>query len=267
MERLQLAIEKARERRNNRVPATRRNHPSNVDLTWEGLEAFEPDASLLRRKRVITTVRAKGRTAIDMLRTRLLTLMYENRWRRVMVTSPTPGCGKSTVTANLAFALQRQTELRSVVMDLDLTRASLGGLIGLKPTHDISALLSGEVTPPEQLRRVGSNLAFSVSGRGDPNRSELIKSSTALRAIEAIEADFRPDIMLFDFPPFFATDDTIAAARFVDCAIIVSEAGRSSVSEVDITERDLAQYTQIAGIVLNKCRYEERGASYGAGYD
>ena len=43
-------------------------------------------------------------------------------WKRLAVTSPGPGCGKSTVTMNLAFALARQPDIRTLVIDLDLRR-------------------------------------------------------------------------------------------------------------------------------------------------
>ncbi len=256
MERLNAAIEQARRRR-NAVPepdAVVAPHRGDSDLRWQALREFEPDPRQLSRNRIFANVRGKPKNSIDMLRTRLIKLMQEKGWKRVMITSPTPGCGKTTLVANLAQALQRQPDLRAIAMDLDMPRSNLGRLLGLSPSHGVEEYLSGKVDAQDHLYRIGANLAVSVSGNKSGDSSELIKASLTQKRIDALDKEYAPDVMLFDFPPYFATDDTIAAARFVDCAIIVGAAEQTSVAEIDATERDLSQYTNVAGVVLNKCR-------------
>ena len=46
--------------------------------------------------------------AFDILRTRLLHGLAEKGWKRIAVTSPTHGCGKSFVAANLALSLAQR---------------------------------------------------------------------------------------------------------------------------------------------------------------
>ncbi len=48
----------------------------------------------------------------------------------------------------------------------------------------------------------------------------------------------------------------------VDAVIIVAGAETSTVSQIDEVEREIAQYSNIAGIVLNKCRFMEEGYGY-----
>lgn len=263
MEKLQAAVEKAQKRRLIWAePANLARHGADIALAWQELPAFEPDVKKLARRRVAANTRGPARTAIDLLRTRLLKLMQQNGWKRVMITSPTPGCGKSTVTANLAMAMQRQTESRILLMDLDLPVASLGGILGLTPQHDVPDLLSGRVSPDEQMYRIGTNLAVSVSARGYPEHTEILKSSQAQRQIEELDSQFGPDIVLFDFPPLFSSDDAIAGARYADCALIVAAAGQTSITDIDTTERDLSQYTNVAGVILNKCRFMSKTSQF-----
>jgi Mrp family chromosome partitioning ATPase len=267
MEKLQVAIEHARRQREGVQPDRTEKPPTGQDDKWLALEEFQPKPRTLRRNRIQAGLDASpARTAIDMLRTRLLSQMRENGWTRVMVTSPTPGCGKSTLTANLAVALQRQSDLRIIAIDLDLRRAAMAPLLGMKPKADVKALLSGEVEAAAQMQRIGANLAISASAHPIKKPTDLLKLPTTKARLDALARDYAPDVFLIDVPPVFSNDDAIAAARFVDCAIIVGAAEQSSVADYDQAERDLAQYTNIAGIVLNKCRYPDKHSSYDYGY-
>jgi len=59
------------------------------------------------------------------------------------------------------------------------------------------------------------------------------------------------------------TDDMMAFAGEVDCVLLVAAAEASTIKEVDTCERELAAQTNVLGVVLNKCRYTDRGAGYG----
>lgn len=260
MEKLQAAIISARRRRDaflgpaqGAEPAT--TMPSSAAAAWEALTPFVPDPKVLAKHRVIANTRGPARNALDMLRTRLLNLMRENGWRRLMITSPTRGCGKTMVAANLALAVQRQVDLSTLLMDFDLIGAQLGKTLGILPEHGVADLLAGTVKPADQMVRVGDNLAVSASRSGGFEHGELLKAAATEAFIQEIDETFAPDLMIFDFPPVFANDEVIAAARFVDCALIVGASEQTSVAELDMTERDLAQYTNIAGVVLNKYRF------------
>ena len=68
--------------------------------------------------------------------------------------------------------------------------------------------------------------------------------------------------MLFDLPPVLVSDEARAFLKLVDAAVIVAGAEQSTVSEVDECEREVAGYTKVAGIVLNKCRHMSEGYGY-----
>ncbi|MFZ7094165.1 CpsD/CapB family tyrosine-protein kinase [Primorskyibacter sp. 2E233] len=276
MEKLQIAIEHARKRRDSgaidivnsdELSAEQGPKPQQPSDRWALLEPFEIKPRLLARNRIACVGDSgSAKNTIDMLRTRLLTMMREKGWTRVMITSPSSGCGKSTLTANLALALQRQEDLKTLVFDLDLQQAELGRKLGLIPQGGIDEFLLGEVSALAQFRRIGDNLAISAGRKKTPGSTELLKTKGAQRRIDEAEAEFSPDVVLFDVPPIFACDDTIVAAGFVDCAIIVCAAEQNTIAELEEVERDLAQYTNIAGVVLNKCRSLPKQSGYGYNY-
>lgn len=97
MERIQSALAKARSARdrNFNPPAlAARPHPAPIprDLSEVAL-----DPKVLARNLVVTHQPGARAASFDVMRTNLLRTLRTNGWTRVAITSPTPGCGKSTV--------------------------------------------------------------------------------------------------------------------------------------------------------------------------
>ncbi|MFN6978533.1 MAG: exopolysaccharide biosynthesis protein, partial [Gemmobacter sp.] len=73
---------------------------------WDALNPLKPDEQAFARRRLIAAHAGDpAGSAFDLLRTQLVQAAAEHGWRRIAVTSPTRGCGKSFVLANLALAL------------------------------------------------------------------------------------------------------------------------------------------------------------------
>ncbi|MGV8954718.1 MAG: hypothetical protein ACOH2M_26710, partial [Cypionkella sp.] len=88
---------------------------------WESLASVDLDAATLTHNGIfIEASDHPAAVGFDILRTRLLHGLAEKGWRRIAVTSPTHGCGKSFVAINLALSLARRPSSRSVLLDLDL---------------------------------------------------------------------------------------------------------------------------------------------------
>ena len=77
----------------------------------------------------------------------------------------------------------------------------------------------------------------------------------------AIKAAFLPDVILYDLPPMLMSDDVMAFVPHLDCVLLVAAAEQTRLDEVDKCEQDLAEQTNVLGVVLNKCRY--MGEDYG----
>jgi capsular exopolysaccharide synthesis family protein len=203
-----------------------------------------------------------GSTEFDMLRTRVLQQIEPQGWRRIAVTSPDPACGKSTVAANLAFSLARQEGQRVLLIELDLRKPSLAKLLGIQPGAGIGDLLAGDAKIEDCALRLGRNLAVIPANGPSRNPAELLRSPGTIAALANIESCLAPTITLFDLPPMLANDDAMAFVGRTDCAILVAAAEATTIKQIDACERDLATQTNVLGVVLNKCRYIDRGAAY-----
>lgn len=284
MEKIQEALAKARAQREERaatLPAVEKKTttaPSgsaqgqpaeNTDTAanWQALATCVPKPRALQRNRIVGLESGPASTPIDVMRTKILQQMRSNGWKRLAITSPSANCGKSTLITNLGFSLSRQSDLRTVVCDVDFKRPTLSKIFGLKGGQwSFANVLTGKADFAEQAMRPRPNLAFCLTEARVRNSAELLQSPKVGPILKKIEDDYAPDLMLFDMPAMFAADDTIAFMGHVDCVLIVAAAGQSTVREIDVCETELAAQTNILGVVLNKCRYMDKDYNYGGGY-
>lgn len=262
MDRLQEAIRKARDERTSRqsgplnLPkAQQPDSPESRGNAWEALPELQIDQPIIARSRLIAYHGGAEAAPYDMLRTKMLQQIQANGWRRVALTSPYSGCGKSTTAANLAFSLGRQEDLRTVVIDFDMRRMGLAELLKQTGNHSMADVIHGDISFQQHALRHGQNVIFGLNYSSTRNPSELLQSRAMIDTLERIEEEYQPDIMLFDTPPLMASDDSHGFLTHVDCALLLAAAEETSVDHVDVAEQQLAELTKVMGIVLTKCRY------------
>jgi Mrp family chromosome partitioning ATPase len=279
MEKIQDAIAKAREARLAAgadaetpsrpvtpavgMPVAPAAQPQTGEDRWLALPEFVPNLRRLKRNRIMTLVGGREAMDFDVIRTRLLQQMRANNWTRVAVTSPTQGCGKSTMVANLAFSLARQREQRTIVAEMDMRRPSLARSLGISERLNLSHVLDARDRFENNAVRVKDNLIFSTNSEPVRASSELLQSDTAITAVGEIQAAYLPTVMLFDTPPMLSGDDTMAFLNQVDCVLLIAAAEATTIKQIDSCERDIASQTNVLGVVLNKCRYPDRDTTYG----
>ncbi len=269
MEKLEAALAKAREARKGgiagdevgsvgRGPAKARGATD-----WGGLPEVSITTEHARQTRIAALLGGKDATPYDMLRSRTIRMMKDSGWRRLAVTSPNAACGKTTVSLNLALSLARQKDLRVMLCDLDLRRPALHKLVGYHPAKSFHEVLAGEVAFEDTCARIGENLILAMNSGPASHPAELLHSEKSRDVLKAIEAEWRPDILIFDMSPMLASDDNVGFMGNVDCSLLVVASESTTLQNIDTCEKELAQLTNVLGLVLNKCRYDDPSAGYG----
>jgi len=244
------------------VPEPEGPSEAEIAAAWRALPTLRTTNRLALRNRLVALSGRSGAAEVDGIRTRLLQHLAAKGARRVAITSPGPGCGKSTVALNLGFSLGRQGDQRTLVADVDLRRPHMHKALGIRDKHSFATVLAGEAPLRDNALRHGANLAFAVNHAHARNPAELLQSRRAARALEEIEAAYAPTVMLFDLPPLLVNDDAMAFLGKMDCALIVAAAERTTIKEIDRCEREVASQTSVLGIILNQCRYMEKADGY-----
>lgn len=267
MEKLQAAIERARAQREGIAPPVRGTKPAPVrTAAWDALTPLETSPRHLRKHRVFVDPQDREAGSFDILRTKILQQCKENGWKRIVVTSPTKSCGKTTTCANLATSFARQSDRRVVLIDLDMRRPELGRVFGIQGEHGFGHVLGGTAEFETQAVRLGPNVAISANIAPSPNPSKLILQDQTPQILDRIEATYQPDLMILDTPPVLVTDDTIAILKHVDCALIVIAAETTTTDQVDRCEKEVAEHANVLGVVLNKCLYGNDSYGYDYAY-
>ncbi|CUH80863.1 Tyrosine-protein kinase ptk [Tritonibacter multivorans] len=277
MERLQAAIEKAQSDKLGRGRSPLRAGSSQeVEGRWQQLPELRLDHKAMQRNRIYAAEANQAAIAFDMLRTRTLRHMQQNGWTRLAITSPTPACGKSTLALNLAFAMARQPNTRTVQIEVDLRQpsqrrllgANAGGQRALPDTghKTLEPLFDGSKPFGEIAHRYGKGLALATNSHGIHNASDLLLGSEVGNVLQKVEEDYQPDIMIFDLPPMMVNDDTMAFQKHVDCVLLIAAAEQTSVAEIDHCERELASQTNVLGVVVNKCKLLPANSRYAYNY-
>ena len=204
--------------------------------------------------------------AFRMLRANLRYFNVDSDVRSVLVTSPQPGDGKSTVGWNLAVAAAT-AGTRTLLIEADLRRPSLARWTRVAPGLGLSGVLSHQAGFDEAVAHVplGDERAVDIlfAGPLPPNPDELLESEGMRDVIRMAEEEY--ELVVIDTPPTSVVSDAIPLVNEVTGVIVV---GR-----LDRTTRDSATHLanqldnlggRVLGVVVNHLR-TGRG-TYGYGY-
>ena len=274
MEKLQAALSRAREKREAEMGQPYRSGASPrersrsliqseaMSARWSEIPMLEPSGECMHNSRIYASEVSEEAQHFDILRTKLFLEMRRNGWSRIAVTSATAGCGKTTTACNLIAGLGRQPENRGILFDMDFRRPAVSKKFGVKPKHSLEQVFLGEVEFEEQAMRLNENTALSMTAGAVHDPARVILRSQTADVLDQIQSFYKPDLMLFDLPPVMISDETRGFLKLVDAVLILASAESSTVAQIDEVEREIAQYSNVAGIVLNECRYMEDGYGY-----
>ncbi|HVL90605.1 MAG TPA: Wzz/FepE/Etk N-terminal domain-containing protein, partial [Actinomycetota bacterium] len=121
------------------------------------------------------------------LRQALSTMGVGKELHTVLVTSATPGEGKSTSTANLGVAFAR-SGLRTIVVSADLQKPRLHAFFGVENRDGLSEVLAGKIWLDNIAPTPVPNLWILPSGAVPSNRGELMDGDMLGHVLAALES-------------------------------------------------------------------------------
>lgn len=192
--------------------------------------------------------------AFDILRTRLLRGLAEKGWKRIAVTSPTHGCGKSFVATNLALSLARRPASRTVLIDLDLRRPEIAKVLGIHEDRALGEFLSGEQPLEGVFRRYGRTLALGLNGEPIEKASETLHDPDTVSALAAMVEQLDPEVVIYDLPPALVNDDVLALGPCIDAVLLVTDGTKTSPAEINTCEKLFEGRIPLLGVVLNRAQ-------------
>ncbi|NQU21085.1 MAG: polysaccharide biosynthesis tyrosine autokinase [Candidatus Nealsonbacteria bacterium] len=190
--------------------------------------------------------------------------------RQIVISSAEPGDGKTTVLANLAVAYA-QSQKKTLLIDADLRRPRLTGLMGLRGTEGLSGIIHGQDNVAEMARACVRNSAIPgldvlPSGPRPSNPAELLANVRFSELLAWAESVY--DQILIDSPPALATSDAAVIGRLVDGIVMVVQPEKNRRRMVIRAVESFAGLKiPLLGVVVNRIGSHRDRGYYGHGYD
>ena len=166
----------------------------------------------------------------------------------VMLTSASPGEGKTLTSVNLALTLSESYRRNVLLIDADLRRPNVHHLFQLPNVMGLSDGLKSDTEEKLSLIQVSEYLTVLPAGRPDNDPMSGLTSDRMRRILE--QAAARYDWVLIDTPPVGFLSDANLLVAMVDVAIFVVRAGKSPYRLIQ-RALDAVGRNRILGVVLN----------------
>jgi capsular exopolysaccharide synthesis family protein len=203
--------------------------------------------------------------AVRTIRTGVLLSAIDEPHKRLLVTSSTPGEGKTTLAVNLALALGQMK--RVLLIDADMRRPAVHrGLPVEIGAPGLSQFVAGAVEFEQCLVNLpDSSVAVMPAGAIPPNPQELLSSRRFSDALDALSQSY--DHIIIDCAPACAVSDALVLSRLAHAVLYVIKADATPWQLADEGLRRLRRVgAPLLGAVLNQVTARRRGYGYGRYY-
>ncbi|MDG5813620.1 polysaccharide biosynthesis tyrosine autokinase [Chitinispirillales bacterium ANBcel5] len=196
------------------------------------------------------------------LRTNISFVSPDYPFKTIVLTSASPGEGKSLTASNLSMAYAKMGK-RTLLVDTDLRRPVQHKIFNLKRENGLTSLFLENTNYEKVIKKTDlDNLSIITAGVFTPNPSELIGSQKMTQLIETFKENF--DIVLFDTPPVIAVTDPALLGTKVDGVLLVI---KSQCTDRQLVGRAVKSFSNIGvdvnGAVLNNINISRHCNSYG----
>jgi non-specific protein-tyrosine kinase len=200
-----------------------------------------------------TQPRSPSSDAFRSLRTNLQYADVDRPIRSILVTSPSAGEGKSTVSANLAVVLA-QSDHRVTLIDADFHHPVIHTRMHLPNIHGLTTLLGSPQITFENLLQPASEIGLSVITAGKvipPNATETLASKKMVSILDILLE--HGSMVVLDAPPILPVADARILAPLVDGVILVVQPGHTTLQSARQAVENLHQVkARIIGVVINQ---------------
>lgn len=193
--------------------------------------------------------------AIRTLRNTILLSDFERNIRSILVTSASPGEGKSTTAIHLAIA-HAQPNKKTLIIDADLRRPTVHKKLNLAAAEGLSTVLMGDADWKDVIIEAPGipNLYLIPSGPASRRASDLI-GPFMTELLDRANSEF--DLVVLDAPPLLGFAEPLQIATIVDAVVVVTRAGETKRKAVQNVLATLSRLrANVIGIVLNQVKKE-----------
>ncbi len=201
------------------------------------------------------TLASPYREAVRALRNSIFLVDFDRRIQSLLITSGSPGEGKSTVAAHLAITHAAQHQ-RTLLIDGDLRRPSLHKRFQVSGAMGLSTVLLSGMPWRDAVLRPAGTMQLDILPAGPPShRAAGLLGQCLAQLLDEAATEY--DLVVLDAAPLLGFADPLEMAAAVDGVVVVTRAGQTTRKAVAGV---LAALTRLRantlGIVLNEVRQD-----------
>lgn len=184
----------------------------------------------------------------------------------IIVTSSKPGEGKTFTAVNLALSIALEQDKTVLLVDADVLKPNVSKTLEV-PEHDglMEFLLGEKDNIAEVLYKTNvDKLRVIPAGRTHHLSAELLASEKMLNIVNEFATRYNDRIVIVDAPPLLGINETAILANLAGQAVIVTEEGRTKLTDIDKAVSQLNPEMAI-GFVVNKSQ-NANNEDHGYGY-
>ncbi|MFA6051098.1 MAG: polysaccharide biosynthesis tyrosine autokinase [Methylobacter sp.] len=192
------------------------------------------------------------------LRTTLEATLASDESKVIMVSSPSPGMGKSFVSTNLS-ALLASIKKRVLIIDADMRNGRLHETFSVDKEPGLSDLLAGRATLGEVIISLPDE-GVDLIPRGSMvlNPAELLVLGNLAETLEQLKSFYNH--IVIDSPPILGATDAAIMGKHADATFLVVKEGRYTAHELEVSFRRFQQVgIKPNGFIINDMK---EGSSY-----
>ena len=197
------------------------------------------------------------------LRTNLQFASVDTPIHVLLITSPSPADGKTTVAANLGIVMA-QGGRRVVMVDADMRRPRLHKVLDVPNRVGLSGMfVQTKIKLDGSLQKTSTDGLMALpAGEVPPNPAELLGSEKLFDIFNQIGQ--QADMIIIDSPPLMAVTDSAVLAHRVDGVLLVIKPGTTKTAAAKQALEQLQRVgANVIGVVLNEVDFSRsRYANY-----
>lgn len=167
-----------------------------------------------------------------------------------MVTSPTSGDGKTSLTLSLGLSFAA-SGARTIIVDFDMVGTGLSSSVDLRGFHGVvDAIRTGDMHAHVHPSGIDDRLFVLPSAAGDDLHAARLSTAVVRRLIDQLRAEY--DVVLFDTGPVLGSLEAAMLAGQVDSVVLVVGRGQQQEFVKRAVQRIHQVGGRLAGLVFNR---------------
>ena len=237
----------ARKYRAMRASGVIKTHTININTTISKNDKPQNEHQAIQNRGQIVRLKPKSiiAEAYRTIRTSVFFGAVKDAAKTILITSPAPGDGKTTLASNLSIAIA-QAGQRTIIIDADLRKPKQHRIFGIASEPGLANVLVNDTRLEDAIRPGPVNgLDILCCGTQVSNPSEILYSEAFTHVLEDLCKCY--DRIIIDSPPIVPVADSQIIAARCDIVLLVVRADKSTRK---IAQRARNNITQVGGNLL-----------------